>query len=82
MEVLSRMINKAENERMLKGIKVSRNGPDISHLLLADDLLITIRASLTNIRNCKQILENFCNWLGQQINKNKLGIFYSKNTTS
>lgn len=39
-EELSRMLKKAEEEGNLKGIKVARVAPSISHLMFADDTLI------------------------------------------
>lgn len=81
METLSRLLHKAEIEGKIKGIKLSRGGPSITHLLYADDLLITLRASQKESRHCKMLLEKFCKWSGQLINYSKSGSFFSKNAT-
>lgn len=81
MEALSRLLHRAEMEGEIKGIRLSRGGPDISHLMFADDLLITIRASRNEMNYRKQTLDKFCEWSGQQVNIAKSGSFFSKNAT-
>lgn len=40
LEYLSNLINKVVNDKICTGIKASRNGPVISHLFFADDLML------------------------------------------
>ncbi|PKI65221.1 hypothetical protein CRG98_014370 [Punica granatum] len=80
MEMLSRLLYRAEVNGDIKGIQISRGGPQISHLMFADDLLILLRATKANIRNVKSILDKFCSWSGQEVNRAKSGLFFSKNT--
>lgn len=57
-EVLSRLLLKEEEEGRLHGIKVDRNGPAISHLMYADDLLFMSRAGQKEVEafhKCSQI---------------------------
>lgn len=79
LDVLSKLLYKAGNDRQIKGIQLSRGGLPIPHLLFADDLFITIRAKHYEIASCKNILDKFCQWSGQQINVNKSGIHFSRN---
>ncbi|PKI36247.1 hypothetical protein CRG98_043359 [Punica granatum] len=81
MEILSRVLYRAKSNRDIKGIQISRGGPQISHLMFADDLLILSRATEANIKNVKSILDKFCSWSGQEVNSTKSGLFFSKNTT-
>ncbi|PKH47876.1 hypothetical protein CRG98_050413 [Punica granatum] len=45
MEILSRLLYRAEANGDIKGIQISRGGPQISHLMFADDLLILSKAT-------------------------------------
>ncbi|PKI59227.1 hypothetical protein CRG98_020390 [Punica granatum] len=81
MEILSRLLYRAESNGDIKGIQISRGGPQITHLMFADDLLILAKASPANIIAIKDILDKFCQWSGQEINSSKSGLFFSKNTT-
>lgn len=60
---------------------LSRGGPSTTHLLYADDLLVTLQASLKESRHCKMLLEKFCKWSEQLTNYSKSGSFFSKNAT-
>lgn len=40
MEILSRLLNKANFLLLMQGIRLNRTGPSITHLLYADYLLI------------------------------------------
>ena len=54
-DVLSRLLQRAKTLGSLKGIKISSNCPQISHLQFADDLLIFSKAnptSATTILDC------------------------------
>lgn len=60
--LLSRMINKAEEEGRLNGIKVSRTSPRISHFMYADDLVIYGKATTQEAEVIKEILNQYCQW--------------------
>ncbi|KAL0294960.1 UNVERIFIED_CONTAM: putative mitochondrial protein [Sesamum radiatum] len=54
-ETFSGMIRQAEEEGAIRGVRVCRNGPRVTHLLFADDTLIFCdanRESLELIRAC------------------------------
>ncbi|PKI11235.1 hypothetical protein CRG98_049559, partial [Punica granatum] len=82
MEILSRLLYRAEANGDIEGIKISRGGPQITHLLFADDLLLLTQSTTANITAIKSIMDKFCNWSGQEINCAKSGLFFSKNATS
>ncbi|PKU67952.1 Putative ribonuclease H protein [Dendrobium catenatum] len=62
------------------GLKIAPLAPRISHLLYADDILIFSNTKEDNIKKIKKIMEKYCCWTGQIINKNKSSLIFSKNT--
>ncbi|PKU64921.1 putative mitochondrial protein [Dendrobium catenatum] len=46
------------------GIKVNPNGPIISHLMYADDIMIFSRANKNCMKKVDNILKNYCSWTG------------------
>ncbi|XP_020684353.2 uncharacterized protein LOC110100971 [Dendrobium catenatum] len=60
------------------GIKINTNGPKISLLLFADDVVIFSEASKNAIKKVKKILVNFYNWTGQRVNNSKSSMLFGK----
>lgn len=58
---------------------MSRNGPEWTHLFLADDLVLFVEASMEQLQVVMGCLEHFCKCLGQQINFQKSQLFCSNN---
>ncbi|KAL4298891.1 hypothetical protein AHAS_Ahas17G0046200 [Arachis hypogaea] len=75
---LSHLIEDMVNEGQWIPFRVGRNGPLISHLMFADDIMLFAEASQGQIRNIKKCLEIFCEASGQVINAQKTQIFFSK----
>jgi hypothetical protein len=79
-ESLSSMLMQADSDGFLEGVPTSRRGPRINHLFFADDSLIFCRASLDHWNRLSAILNSYGAASGQQLNKEKTGIFFSRNT--
>ncbi|KAA3489007.1 reverse transcriptase [Gossypium australe] len=79
-EGLSALIRKAVGERIIKGVKASRRGPEISHLLFADDCLLFEESTKEQAIVLKVILQQYEQCSGQCVNFNKSTIFFSSNT--
>ena len=79
-EGLNGMIVQAANCGDIKGFALCRNGPRLTHLLFANDSLLFCRATDQECSNILEILEVYGSCSGQQINKNKTTIFFSKLT--
>jgi hypothetical protein len=57
--VLSKLLHKQESLGSLKGIKIARNCPVITHLLFADDLFIFAKATSSKARAIKSCLDSY-----------------------
>jgi hypothetical protein len=57
-EVLSHLFHQQESLDLLKGIKIGKHYPSITHLLFADDLLIFAKATPFEARTIKKCLDS------------------------
>jgi hypothetical protein len=79
MDKLSHLIVQAVDEGKWKGIKAGRNGPTVSHLMFADDLLLFGEANENQMRCVIETLQQFCDMSGQQVSHEKTSILFSRN---
>ncbi|XP_061347113.1 uncharacterized protein LOC133292688, partial [Gastrolobium bilobum] len=56
------------------------DGPLITHLLFADDIVLFAEASIEQAQISNQVLRVFCDASGQNISREKSRVFFSKNT--
>ena len=80
-EGLHGLITKAAAQGDIKGYSLCRNSPRLTHLLFADDSLKFCRATIQECQQIMNILEIYGKCSGQQINRNKTTIFFSKSTS-
>ncbi|KAA3486342.1 reverse transcriptase [Gossypium australe] len=80
-ERLSSLMRLAMSEGILKGVKASRSGPKISHLLFADDCILFSEASSRGANALKEILRKYRSSSRQCVNFDKSIVFFSKNTS-
>ncbi|BFG18451.1 hypothetical protein CerSpe_047250 [Prunus speciosa] len=76
------IINDHVSSGTWKSVNVARNGPAISHLFSADDLILFGEASIHQAKLMKHCLDLFCGASGQQVNFDKSRICCSPNTDS
>lgn len=57
VEIFSCILEKAQDDRVIHGIKVGRQSPHISHLFFADDFVIFSRTSLQEDENVLQCIQ-------------------------
>ena len=81
-EGLSAMLQKAEEDGRIQGIRVCRAAPRINHLFFADDSLILMRACKGDAQEMMRILKVYEAAPGQVINRDKSAILFSPNTNS
>ncbi|XP_074306467.1 uncharacterized protein LOC141641714 [Silene latifolia] len=78
-EILSQMILYAQDSNLVKGIKICKNGPEISHILFADDSLFFLRGDYENMDFLMNLIDEYCAASGQCLNKDKSSILFSPN---
>jgi hypothetical protein len=62
-------------------LQVSANGPSISHLFFADDVLLFAKAKPSQARVINKILEDFCSISGLKVSLEKSRAFASAGVT-
>jgi len=77
MEKLSTPICEAVSSGNWHPIQIARNGPHISHLLFADDVLLFTKAKNFQFRYITTLFEDFSQASGLKINLAKSRAFYS-----
>ncbi|KAL9669643.1 hypothetical protein QQ045_007190 [Rhodiola kirilowii] len=78
-EWLNLKVKEYQRRRKLKGVKISKDGPEITHMLFADDSMFFLQATPENASNLKRILEDYEKLSGQKINLDKSEIFFGRN---
>ncbi|XP_076881360.1 uncharacterized protein LOC143529460 [Bidens hawaiensis] len=77
MEAFTSMVNKAQEEGILKGCQSPNRGPLATHLLYADDAMLIGEWFKTNMENVAKILRCFHMYSGLKINLKKSILFGS-----
>ena len=65
---------------MIRGVAISRQPPLISYIFFADNCIIFCRATREECRQVTLVLEVYEKELGQKLNREKISLFFSKNT--
>ena len=81
-EVLSRMLDHELRLKKISGIKTSISGPTITHVMYANDIVLFSKASGKDAASLNRVLEKYCSWSGQALNRNKSRVFFSRHTHS
>ncbi|XP_026417218.1 uncharacterized protein LOC113312696 [Papaver somniferum] len=78
MEVLSQLLVKAEDEKLIQGFRFKKNIPSISHLFFADDCMLFCKASVSYTKSLLKIIDTFAQASGQAIDFENSGFITSK----
>nr|XP_023903348.1 uncharacterized protein LOC112015206 [Quercus suber] len=81
-EILFGMLDLELRNKNLYGIKTSKSGPTITHVIYADVIVLFSKASRKDVGTISRILEKYSLRFDQLVNKNKSGIYFSKHTQS
>lgn len=79
MERLSHTIKDEVAQGRWNGVRLSRYGPNLTHLFFADDLVLFAEASQEQITTIAQCLDRFSKASGQKVSLSKSQIYFSKN---
>ena len=77
-EVFTNLLNQAESNQLIQGLKFSRD-LSISHLLFADDSLVFTRVTKEDCTNLKQVFDCYSAASSQIFNLEKFSTFFNKN---
>lgn len=80
MERLNQVIEEAVLNNLWKPIRASRNGPLLSNLFFADDIMLFSEASPYQAEIICQCLKRFCGASGQKVSLAKSTVYFSNNT--
>ena len=78
-EGFTNLFQKVATERRIEGMRISRQGPRLTHLFFADDSLIFCKADYQNASELRRILQVYERGTGQLINLEKSSVIFSTN---
>ncbi|KAL4302640.1 hypothetical protein GQ457_10G009930 [Hibiscus cannabinus] len=81
-EGLSAALTAAQYEGHLPGVRASKHGPPVNHLLFADDNLVFLRSNMSEVHCLKDILSTYSIVSGQKVNFSKSTTYFSPRTPS
>jgi hypothetical protein len=78
VEGFSALLRQAQREKQVAGAGFGGTGPTITHLLFADDSIVFLEASESNLVALRDILQVYEECSGQRVNLQKSSIFFGK----
>lgn len=81
MDYLSYLITHVVHTKRWNPISVNKNGPPISHLMFANDILLFNQVDTMIVQNLNHILIYVSRISGQKINNEKSKLYFSPNTS-
>jgi hypothetical protein len=78
VEGFSALLKQAQREKEVTGVTFGSNGPTVTHLLFADDSIVFLEASNSNLQALKRILREYETCSGQKVNLQKSSIYFGK----
>ncbi|KAL4297881.1 hypothetical protein GQ457_12G014130 [Hibiscus cannabinus] len=79
-EGLSAALTAAQRKGRLPGVRASKHGPPVNHLLFADDSLVFLRNDMSEVHYLKDILSTYSAVSGQKVNFSKSTAYFSPRT--
>ncbi|KAE8691300.1 hypothetical protein F3Y22_tig00110890pilonHSYRG00751 [Hibiscus syriacus] len=69
------------NRNRWKPFRTDKHGPDISHLLFSDDMILSAEASIEQLDVIRNVLDHFCIVSGHKITMEKTTIYFFRNVS-
>lgn len=66
----------------IRGVSICKNVPRLTYLIFVDDSLLFSRSTTSECHKIQELLGNFEKASGQQLNKSKTILFFSKSTST
>ena len=79
-EGLHSLLHHAAESAQIRGVSICKKGPQLTHLFFTDDSLLFCRSSTFECLKIQNILDSYERASGQQLNKSKTSLFFSKST--
>lgn len=79
MERLNQVIEESIIEGAWAPIRTSHNGPNLSNLFFADDIMLFSEANLEQAKNMQRCLQKFCKASGQKVSLEKSRVYFFQN---
>ena len=76
-KVLSRLLDWEFHFKKISRVKASLNGPAITHVMYADDIVLFSKATRMEAKAINECLDMYYKWLGQCINKSNSSTYFS-----
>ncbi|KAK9671970.1 hypothetical protein RND81_12G067000 [Saponaria officinalis] len=81
LEKLQQAIDKKVRGHTWMPIPICKDGPKISNLFFADDMVLFAEASIHQAQVINYVLDNFCRASGEKVSIAKSKVFFSRNTS-
>ena len=81
-EDLHSLLQQAAVSGQIRGISICKKGPRLTHPFFADDSILFCRSSIAKCHKIQGLLNSYESASGQQLNRSKTSLFFSKSTPS
>jgi hypothetical protein len=78
VEGFSKLLQKAQRENQIRGVKFGATGPHLTHLLFADDSIVFLEAKEGSLNTLKRVLQEYEVSSGQKVNLTKSSIYFGE----
>lgn len=78
MEFLAKLFQARVQQGDIRGVRLAKTAPTLTHILYADDLVVMGQASMREVTNLKRIFDTFAQHSGLAINPDKSTIWFSR----
>ena len=81
-EGLHSLLQHSADSGQIRGVSICKLGPRLTHLFFADDSLLFCRSTISECQKIQESLSSYEKAYGQQLNRAKSSLFFSKSTSS